>query len=175
MKSKSNHRFSDGKFYRETVNQNRYALLAGLLFLAAVFVSGCVIHSHGHRGRGPVKVSPRVGVTVAPAPVAFVFTDHHRHVVWDYYRVHPRHPHGKKHKWKKVRNRGRGRGGPPPWARKGGNLPPGIAMQAIPYELAVQLPPAPRGTQFIFYSDHVLLVDVSTHVVLDFIEIQVGF
>jgi len=150
-------------------------VLLAMLFAAALTASGCVVHSHGrghgHHGGG-VVIQPRPAVTVSPAPVTFVFSDNHRHTVRNYYsrRVPPGH---RKHKWKK--NRGRGRGGPPHWVHKGGHMPPGIAMQAIPRDLAVQLPPPPQGAQFIFYSDHVLLVDVHTHAVLDTISVSVGF
>lgn len=160
------------------------SFLITILFLVAMFASGCVVHHRGHgpgHGRGAVVVAPHVDVIapaptvhVAPAPVTFVFTDHHRHTVRSYYSHH--RPHGKKGKWKRKHGRGPGRGhGPPPWARKGGHIPPGIAMQAVPHDLAVQLPSAPHGTQFIYYSDQVLLVDVHSHVVLDSISISVGF
>lgn len=148
-------------------------LFAATLLGAALWVSGCVVHGHG-RGPGRVVVQPRAAVQVSPAPVTFVFTDHHRHTVRSYYGRHVPPGHTK-HKWKKKRGRGRGRGGPPGWVHKGGHMPPGIAMQSIPNDLAVQLPPPPRGTQFIFYSDHVLLVDVHSHAVLDSISISVGF
>lgn len=152
------------------------SLLIAFLFLVAAFASGCVVHSRGHGPghiRGPIVVDPHVDVSVIPAPVTFVFTDHHRHTVRNYYSHH--RPHGKKHKWKRKHGKhGRGHG-PPPWARKGGHMPPGIAMQAVPHDLAVQLPSPPHGTQFIFYSDHVLLIDSHSHVVLDSITVSVGF
>ena len=154
------------------------SLLMMSLLLMAVFASGCVVRGHG---RGPVLVVPHVDIVapapvvhVAPAPVhapvTFIFSDHHRHAVRNYYGHH--RSHGKKHKWKRKHGRGHG---PPRWARKGGHMPPGIAMQRIPHDLAEQLPHAPHGTRFIFYSDHVLLVDEHSHVVLDSISISVGF
>lgn len=150
------------------------------LFPAALIASGCVIHD-GRHGRGhhsgAIVVQPLATVEVEPAPVTFVFTDHHRHSVRSYYSHHHGH-HSKKHKWKrKGRRRGHpGRGhGPPHWAHKGGHMPSGVTLQPIPHDLAVQLPPAPRGTQFIYHSDAVLLVDVHTHVVLDSISVSVGF
>ncbi len=142
------------------------------LFVTAVFVSGCVVHSHGRgHGRG-VVVEPLVGVGISvPAPVIFVFTDHHRHAVRDYYRHNPQ-PHWKKHKMKRKWER---RGHRPPGLAKHDALPPGIAMHALPHRLARQLPPPPRGTQFILHNDQVLLIDVHSHVILDFIDIRVGF
>ena len=133
------------------------------LFVAAVFASGCVIHDHGRGGHyaGPVAVQPRVAVAV-PVPVTFTFTDHHRYSAQNYYHEHPRH-HGKKHKWKKK------------WKHKRkSHLHPGIQMQVIPIGLSRQLPPAPRGTQYIYDADQVLLVDVNTRVVLDFINISMS-
>ena len=163
------------------------SLLIAFLFLVAAFASGCVVHSRGHgpgHGRGAIVVEPHVDIIapapvvhVAPAPVhapvTFVFSDHHRHAVRNYYGHHD--SHGKRHKWKRKHGKhGRGHG-PPHWARKGGHMPPGIAMQAVPHDLAVQLPSPPHGTQFIFYSDHVLLIDSHSHVVLDSITVSVGF
>ncbi len=146
--------------------------LAAFLFLAAVFVSGCVVHGHGRgHGRG-VVVEPLVDVGVSvPAPVTFVFSDHHRHAVGNYYRDHPRH-HGKKNKWKR---KGKKHGHRPPGLHRHDVLPPGIAMQSLPPGLARQLPHPPHDTRYIFYNDQVLLVDVHSHVVLDFIDIRVGF
>ncbi len=141
------------------------------LFVTAVFVSGCVVHGHGRgHGRG-VVIKPLVGVGISvPAPVTFVFTDHHRHSVRDYYSHNPRH-HGKKHKWK----RGRGRGHRPPGLHKHDVFPSGVHMQALPPGLARQLPHPPHGAQYIYHEDQVLLIDVHSHVVLDFIDIRVGF
>ena len=133
----------------------------GMLFLAAVFASGCVIHDRGHgrgHGRG-IVIKPRAIVSV-PAPVTFVFTDHHRHAVHDYYRHNPPH-HGNKH------------GHRPPGLHKHDVFPSGIHMQVLPPGLARQLPHPPHDTQYIFYNDQVLLVDVHSHVVLDFIDIGV--
>ncbi len=165
------------KHYRRLVPGS---LFFTMLFLVAVFASGCVVvdHGRGHgRHKAPIRVKPHADVHVTPAPVAFVFTDHHRHTVRSYYDHHDSHGNKhKKHKWKRKHGKGHGRGhGPPHWARKGGHMPPGIAMQAVPHGLATQLPPAPHGTQFIYYSDQVLLVDVHSHVVLDSISISVGF
>ena len=163
-----------------TRTRARMASFVAILFLAAVFASGCVIHDRGHHGRGhyagPVVVQPRVAVSV-PAPITFTFTDHHRHSVRDYYHHHPRH-HGKKHKWKKHkrgRGRGHGRDHLPPGLAKRDHLPPGIQMQALPGDLVRQLPPAPHGTRYGYHEDQVLLIDVQTRVVLDFINIQVEF
>lgn len=159
-------------------------ILLTALFPAALIASGCVIHD-GRHGRGhrssaivvqplaTIQIEP-APIRVAPAPVTFVFTDHHRHSVRNYYSHHRGH-HGKR-KWKNRRRGHPGRGhGPPRWAHKGGHMPSGVTLQAIPHDLATQLPPAPRGTQFIYHSDAVLLVDVHTHVVLDSISVSVGF
>jgi len=142
------------------------------LFVTAAFVSGCVVHSHG-RGHGHgVVVEPLVGVGISvPAPVTFVFTDHHRHAVGNYYLEHPPH-HWKKNKWNR---KGKRHGHRPPGLHRHDALPPGIAMQALPHRLARQLPHPPHDTQYIYYNDQVLLVDVHSHVVLDFIDIRVGF
>jgi Ni/Co efflux regulator RcnB len=119
-------------------------------------------------------------IAVAPAPVVFSFNDNHRHSVRDYYHTHPRH-HGKKHKWKKKwekkrkrkkRKRERDRR-PPGWA-KHDVLPPEIRVEAIHVDLARQLPRPPRGTQYTYHEDQVLLIDLSTRVVLDFINISIS-
>jgi len=108
-----------------------------------------------------------------PAPITFTFSDHHRHSVRDYYHHHPRH-HGNKHKWKKKMKH-RGGGHLPPGLARRDVLPPGIQMQAVPGDLVRQFPPAPHGTRFVYHDDQVLLIDVQTRVVLDFINISVGF
>ena len=157
--------------------RTRRAPFIAALFLTAVFASGCVIHDHGRRGHhaGPVVVQPRVAVAV-PAPIVFTFTDHHRHSVRTYYHDHPRH-HGKKHKWKKKWKKGRheGRGHRPHGLRKHDHLPPGIHMQTVHGDLIRQLPHAPHGTRYIYHEDQVLLINLKTRVVLDFINIEVGF
>ena len=47
-------------------------------------------------------------------------------------------------------------------------------MQVVPIDLARQLPSAPRGTRYIYVDDQVLLVNVNTRLVLDFINISVS-
>ena len=165
-------------FYTRTRIQ--MASFIAILFLTAVFASGCVIHDRGHRGRGhflsPVVVQPSVAVAV-PAPVVFTFSDHHRHSVRSYHHEHPRH-HGKKHKkWKKRgrgHKRGHGRNHRPHGLRKRDHLPPGIQMQALPGNLHRQLPHPPHGTRYTYYGDQVLLIDLNTRVVLDFIDISIS-
>jgi hypothetical protein len=153
-----------------------------ILFLAGVLASGCVIHDHGggqgHKyghHKNSVKVKPHVVVT-APAPITFVFTDHHRYTVRDYYHQHPRHhgkKHKKKHKWKHKGN-GHGKGHLPPGLAKRDVLPPGIQMQAVHGDLVRQLPHPPHGTRYVYHQDQVLLIDVNTRVVMDFINISVS-
>jgi len=167
------------------ISKGFLALGLAFIFLTAVLMSGCVVHHHGHgykQGHGnihyaaPAKVKSRVALAV-PAPVAFTFTDHHRHTVRNYYHRNPHHHHGKKHKWKKKwKNKGRGHGRdhlPPGLARRD-VLPPGIQMQAVHGNLVHQLPHVPRGTRYIYHEDQVLLIDVNTRVVLDFINISVS-
>ena len=143
----------------------RSASFIAILFLAALAASGCVIHDRGHHRSahrsGSVVIQPRVAVTT-PAPITFTFSKHHRHAAHNYYHDHPRR-HGKKHKWKKR------------WRHKRkSHLHRDIQIQAIPYDLVRQFPPAPRGTQYIYDDDQVLLVDMKTRVVLDFINISVS-
>jgi len=153
----------------------RLASFIAILFLTTLVASGCVIHDHNHhRGThhsGFIAVQPKVAVAV-PAPVTFTFTDHHRHSVRNYYHEHPHH-HGKKHKWKKKKKR-KGRKHMPPGLARRDVLPPGIEMQVIHHDLARQLPHPPRGTQYSYYEDQVLLIDLNTRVVLDFINISVS-
>jgi Ni/Co efflux regulator RcnB len=136
-------------------------LFIAALFLVVTLVSGCVIHRRGgYYGpyERPVLVKSRVAVT-APAPVVtFTFTDRHRHTVWDYYHDHPHHYHGKKYRkrWKHKRH---------------ARLHRGIQMQVIPIPLSRQLPPAPRGTRYVYDDDQILLIDRNTREVLDFINI----
>ena len=163
--------------YKKT--KTRKAPLIAILFLTALFASGCVIHDRGHHGRShflsPVVVQPSVAVAV-PAPVVFTFSDHHRHSVRNYYHEHPRH-HGKKHKWKNKRGhrkRGHGKNHRPPGLRKRDHLPPGIQMQTLPGNLHRQLPHPPHGTRYTYYGNQVLLIDLNTRVVLDFIDISIS-
>ncbi len=158
-----------------TGTRTRMASFIAILFLTAVLASGCVIHDPNRGGYntygGPVAVQPRVAVAV-PAPVTFTFTDNHRHRVRDYYHHHP-HRYDKRHKWKNKWKR-KGRKHLPPGLRRRDVLPPGIQMQVIPSDLGRQLPPPPRGTRYGYYEDRVLLFDVQTRVVLDFIDITVS-
>jgi len=126
------------------------------IFLAGFIFQGCVIHDHnrGHRRHSS-------SITV-PAPITFTFTKRHRHLAHNYYHKHPHH-HGKKHTWKKK------------WRHKRkSHLHRDIQMQAVPYDLARQLPYPPRGTRYIYDSDQVLLINVKTRRVLDFINISVS-
>jgi len=140
----------------------RSASFTAILFLTALFASGCVMHRNGgyySPYERPVVIKPRVAVT-APVPITFTFTKHHRHTVREYYHQHPRHHHGKKHKHRKK------------WRHKRkAHLHSGIRIQEAPYDLIRQLPPAPRGTQFIQDDDQILLIDANTYEVLDFINI----
>lgn len=111
-------------------------------------------------------------VVVVPAPVAYTFTDHHRHTVRNYYHSHPRHPHGKKHKHKKKRHKKKWKH---EWKHKRKvHLPPEIEYEAVPVTLVRQLPPPPRGTSFVYYDDQMMLIDVNTRLVLDFIDISIS-
>jgi Ni/Co efflux regulator RcnB len=64
-----------------------------------------------------------------------------------------------------------GRGALPPGIAKnlarGKPLPPGIAMQMLPDELTVELPPPPRGYARIIVDGKVVLIDLATRVVHD--------
>lgn len=145
-------------------HQSLKAYFIAILFLVGVFASGCVIHRHdrGHGPHsGPVVVKPRVTVTT-PRRVVFTFNDRHRHIVHDYYHRHPHHHHGKKYKHRKR------------WKyKRKAHLSYGTQIQVIPINLIRQLPPPPRGTQYIYDYDQVLLIDSRTRVVLDFINISV--
>ena len=119
------------------------------IFLMGFVFQGCVIHSNGHRSRAYVK----------PAPITFTFTNHHRRTAQNYYHRHPHHHHGKRHTWKKWNY------------RRKAHLHRNIRMQTAPLALIRQLPRAPRGTRYIFHNDQVLLVNVNTRRVVDFINI----
>lgn len=133
-----------------------------ILFLAAIFISGCVMHRNGgYYGpyERPVAFKSRVAVT-APAPITFTFTKHHRHTVREYYHQHPRRHHGKKYKHRKK------------WRHKRKtHLHSRIRIQEVPIDLSRQLPPAPRGTRYVYDDDQVLVIDTRTRVVLDVINI----
>ena len=169
-----NRNLSDESPYTRTRSQT--APIIAILFLTAAFASGCIVHDRHGRAHlaGPVVIQPRVAVAV-PAPITFTFTDNHRHRAQNYYHDHPRH-HGKKHKWKKKWKKGKhkGRGHRPHGLRKHDHLPPGIQMQAIHGDLVRQLPHPPHGTRYTYYNDQVLLIDLNTRVVLDFINISVS-
>jgi hypothetical protein len=47
-------------------------------------------------------------------------------------------------------------------------------MQALPFDLIRQLPPAPRGTRYIYNANQILLINVNTRLVLDFINIPIS-
>ena len=169
-----NPNLSDESSYIRTRSQT--APIIAMLFLTAVFASGCIVHDRHGRAHivSPVLVQPQVVVApsvavVTPAPIVFSFTNHHRSSVRTYYHDHPRH-HGKRHKWKR-----RGRGHLPPGLRKRDHLPPGIRMQVLPGDLIRRLPHPPHGTRYTYHNDQVLLINLKTRVVLDLIDIEVGF
>lgn len=109
-------------------------------------------------------------VVVVPAPVTYTFTDHHRHTVRNFYHSHPRHHHGKKHKHKRHKKKWKHK-----WKHKRKvHLPPEIQFEAVPVALVRQLPPPPRGTRFVYYDDQMMLINVNTRMVLDFVDISVS-
>jgi hypothetical protein len=48
-------------------------------------------------------------------------------------------------------------------------------MQAVSVDLVRELPPPPRGTRYGYYDDRILLFDVQTRVVLDLVNIEMGY
>jgi Ni/Co efflux regulator RcnB len=119
----------------------------------------------------PEYDEPRVVIAV-PAPTTYTFNDHHRHTVRNYYHSHPRDHHGKKHKHKKKRHKKKWKH---KWKHKRKvHLPPEIQVEVVPVALVRQFPPPPRGTRFVYYDDQMMLIDVSTRMVLDFIDISVS-
>ena len=126
------------------------------LFLMGFVFQGCVIHTDhsGHRRHSSAG-------TIS-APITFAFTDHHRRTAHNYYHDHYRH-HGKKHTWKKR------------WRhKKNSHLHSRIQTQVVPFDLIRQFPHPPRGTRYIYVDDQVLLINVKTRRVLDFINISVS-
>ena len=116
----------------------------------------------------PEYDEPRV--VVVPAPVTYTFTDHHRHTVRNFYHSHPRHPHSKKHKHKRHKKKWKHK-----WKHKRKvHLPPEIQFETVPVALVRQLPPPPRGTRFVYYDDQMMLINVNTRMVLDFVDISVS-
>lgn len=125
-----------------------------------------------------INISLSIDNSIAPGPVPFSFTDRHWHTAQDYYHRHP-HRHVKKHKWKKKKrrkNKRRGRGRdrhPHSWDRND-VLPTEVILENIDVDLARQLPRPPRGTQYTYHEDQVLLINLRTRVILDFINISVS-
>ena len=70
-----------------------------------------------------------------------------------------RHKKKSKHKWKHKRKV---------------HLPPEIQVEVVPVALVRQFPPPPRSTRFVCYDDQMMLIDVSTPMVLDFVDISVS-
>jgi hypothetical protein len=85
-------------------------------------------------------------------------------------RGHGSRGHGAGNHGKGRGNKG-GRGALPPGIAKnlarGKPLPPGIAMQSLPEELTVELPPPPEGCARIIVDGKVVLIDLATRVVHD--------
>jgi hypothetical protein len=123
--------------------------------------------------------------------MSFYFDDHQRNIITDYYRKKP-HKHKHKSKWKeKGKRKGKGKekgigknkglppglakkeGGLPPGLAKKGHLPPGIQKKMLPRDLIDQLPPAPPGTERIIYNNQVGLIEISTNIVLDVIDLSI--
>ena len=152
-------------------------MVTGLLF------SGCVYNRHHSQGhpRGYPQNSPSVGINVntPQASVSMVFGDRERRIIRDYYRNHP-YEYNKGH-WKGKR---KGKGLPPGLAKKGGHLPPGLAKKGhlppgiqkkmLPRDLITQLPPPLPGTERIIYNNQVALVEITTNIVLDIIDLSVS-
>lgn len=152
-------------------------IVAGLLF------SGCSYNRHYSRGygHGYPQSSQSVGIKVntPQASVNMVFGDSQRRIIRDYYKDHP-YEYQKSH-WKRKR---KGKGLPPGLAKKGGHLPPGLAKKGhlppgiqkkmLPRDLIAQLPPPSPGTEIIIYNNQVALVEITTNIVLDIIDLSVS-
>lgn len=99
----------------------------------------------------------------AEANVGVVFSKDEISIITSWYRDHG--PTGKQQKRGKH-----ARGLPPGIARnlaRGKPLPPGIAKQHLPGDLAHLLPAPPHGYERVIVDGRVLLVDVATHVIHD--------
>ena len=160
-----------------------YIHLLLLVIVTGLLFSGCSYNRHSSRGHthGYPQNSPSVGIKVntPQASVSMVFGDSQRRVIEDYYRNHS-YEYKKSH-WKGKR---KGKGLPPGLAKKGGHLPPGLAKKRhlppgiqkkmLPRDLITQLPPPSPGTEIIIYNNQVALVEITTNIVLDIIDLSVS-
>ena len=154
-----------------------------LVIVTSLLFSGCSYNRHYSRGHthGYPQNSPSVGIKVntPQASVNMVFGDHQRRIIRDYYKDHP-YEYKKSH-WKGKR---KGKGLPPGLAKKGGHLPPGLAKKGLlppgiqkkmlPRDLIAQLPPPSPGTEIIIYNNQVALVEITTNIVLDIIDLSIS-
>lgn len=118
-----------------------------------------VIHRHVVRG------APQIHVNFAPLPpspiprvtVGVRFTDNHRKVVREYYRV----DYPKRHKRHMA---------PPGWRKRiiiGRCIPRDIILYPIPEELEIQLPPLPRFYVRSMVGNGIIIRDIRTGYVVD--------
>ena len=103
------------------------------------------------------------GATAAEVGATVVFTDGEIRLISAWYREHGSMEN--KHQGKGKRN------GLPPGISKnlarGKPLPPGIAKQALPYELRRALPSVMDGHERVIVDGRVLLIETATQIVRD--------
>jgi len=156
----------------------RYFML-GFLFLSAV------------ASAADVSVSGDVTVRDGNNSVSVVFSNNDRAAIEDYYRRHQERHHeyrGDRDNEDEGHGRGHGKGMPPGLAKRGGNLPPGLAMrkslppglakndrlpndieyEPLPRDLERQLPRLPSKDYVrVRVGTDLLILNKKTRVVLD--------
>jgi Ni/Co efflux regulator RcnB len=131
----------------------RTVLLVAIALLWGCGTSGPVADSDPH---------PRATRVADAVHVEVIFTDEEIRIIRAYYESNGYH--GKGH------GKGKHKGLPPGIARnlqRGKPLPPGLAKQALPYELQRRLPRPPYGYDRIVVGGKILLIELATQIVRD--------
>ena len=196
MKKNKNHGFigeSDMRTKQHGFEIRKIGKQVGLIVLAAsFFISGCEglkPYLKKDRGIGQEKQAmKRTGLNTTDVAV-IVFDTATRHLIRKYYRNHPElvYP-GTTVSTSSVTSKGKGKGkgkgrkkGPPPGLAKKKQLPPGLAKKdklppglqkrGFPGDLERKLQPPHPDTERVVVDDKVLLIQRSTQLVLDIIDL----
>lgn len=162
--------------------------MMALWFTALTGFSGChhifpfLQHDHGkHQGQpNPAQVKTRDLDSHDVAHI--VFDAATRHVIEDYFRHHPDYLRAGDSSYSGSGHKGKGKGLPPglakkqqlpPGLAKRQTLPPGLQKRALPGDLIRQLPPPHPDTERVVIDNKVLLIQKTTHLILDIIDLAI--
>jgi len=155
---------------------NKYvlALCSGIVALAMLLLSGCVVAPQPSDTHPDVRVSGRMVVGDEHAQLSISFSDNDRRHIHDYYYREQESIRNKHNKRKAMPPGLAKRDELPPGlqrqVRRNGELPPGIEGRQLPVDLEQRLSPLPAGYLRLQVGRDIVLMNQRTRVTVDVIK-----